>query len=175
MRNNYIINILNCMIINYLQILSLVVKLDVQWPVFIESSSETVDFLGDIDRIVGFLECPFSEIALNLKISLHSVKVFTGTVLLVFLLSLIFFFWGLYYCFTKVNVKNKIIISLISISVLSRQPVIELYTSNFRCIHIDGKSFLRSFTLLECNVITKFIFFYLSTLLYLYIGFRQTT
>ena len=152
-QNKSMLTILNCILINYMQILSLLTNIEISWPSLVDSGSQMVDFAGDLDRIVGVFECPFAEIGLTHEVSVYSVKVAAGTTFFIFFFVITFSFWGAYSFLKKAPVKNKIIISIISIYLLTLQPMIKFYTKNFHCIDINGRSYLKYYPYLECNVI----------------------
>ena len=137
--------------VNYIQMLSITSNVEIDWPDAMKESNNVMNSSGDLENIIGVFECPFSEVAFNQDVTLYTIKTTLGSVFLVGIFCLIFVFWGIVYVIKRKSTTNYLIITFISIYLLILQSMIKFYTKALHCVNIDGKSYLKSFPLLQCG------------------------
>ena len=155
-----LVTVLINILINYIQLFSIISNIDIQWPSFFSSSSSSSSSPTSITDFIGVLECPIASFAHSHNYSIFYVEMIMMAFLFIGMLIGNIMFWIIFKMirkrFYKINtdLKNNIILTYIAIYVLMLQPLINFYTKGFSCIEVgDGfvtKHFLKVAPSIEC-------------------------
>ena len=151
--------IFNKILVDYIQVISLIKDLDLDWPSEISDFFQIHYMAGNAPAYLYSFDCLVGKDAMIPSIYLKTIMI-TITPIICFLLQKIF--WSIYQKVKGVNMNYKYITSRLVVSNLLLPTIVNISSKILACQNVEGTQYIKSDLYYECyskdNVFYMFVF-----------------
>jgi len=136
-------------LMNYLQMVSIIQSLDLQWPFYVQNYLNVYSNIGGVSTQILSFDCLLQDYNINTK------SIYIQTVLTIFLPYGVFlismFILGLIYLYKRKSQLIRFIVIVIVVSIFLQPSIIKVLFDNLTCETIENSSYLVANMLINCN------------------------
>lgn len=136
-------------LLNYIQMISIVRSFNLQWPSYVENYLEIFTNMGGVSTQVISPDCLLQDY----KINVENIYIQTSLILILPFAIFLFSYIILTICsfLRKKNGGNRLIVIIIVVSIFVQPAVIKSLFNNLKCKTIENQQYLYANVMINCN------------------------
>ena len=140
-------------LLNYLQMISIIQSLDLKWPFYVRSYLNVYSNFGGVSTQILSFDCLLQDHNIETESIYIQTILAVGLPFAIFLISI--FVLALIYWRKKKTQKIRFIVVVIVVSIFLQPSIVKTLFDNLTCKQIDGSRYLKANFLINCDTKTQ--------------------